>query len=231
MSARTPTRRSDWLVPALLVALSLVPAAGGAARLQDLASATEVTTENARFFAMPLPIVLHILTALPYSILGAFQFSAGIRKRYRRWHSAAGRVVGVLGLVVAISGLWMTITYPWPAFDGVAVYLFRLVFGAAMAISIVLGIDAVRRRDFVAHGAWMLRGYAIGMGAGTQVFTHLPWFILVGQPTELPRAVMMGSGWIINVIVAEWIIRRRDARPVVVKQARTLAMNRSLQHP
>jgi hypothetical protein len=56
----------------------------------------------------------------------------------------------------------------------------------------------------------MTRAYAIGMGAGTQVLTHLPWFILMdGKPGELPRAVMMGAGWVINVVVAEWIIRRK----------------------
>jgi hypothetical protein len=41
------------------------------------------------------------------------------------------------------------------------------------------------------------------------VLTHLPWFILAdGKPGETPRAVMMGAGWVINVIVAEWVIRR-----------------------
>lgn len=35
---------------------------------------------------------------------------------------------------------------------------------------------------------------------------------LVGKPTETPRTVMMGAGWVINVAVAEWIIRRRGAR-------------------
>lgn len=210
--------RSEWLVPGLLVLLSLVPAAGGAARLGDLATATEITAENARFFAMPLPVVMHILAAVPYSIVGAFQFSAGFRRRNRSWHRAAGRVIGVLGLVVAISGLWMTLTYPWPTMDRVAVYVLRLVFGSTMALSIVLGIDAVRRRDFAAHGEWMIRAYAIGMGAGTQVLTHLPWFILVGQPTVGPRAVMMGTGWVINVLVAELVIRRgRGSRSVTAR--------------
>jgi len=55
----------------------------------------------------------------------------------------------------------------------------------------------------------MTRAYAIGLGAGTQVLTHLPWFVLVGgKPGELPRGVMMGAGWVINVVVAEWIIRK-----------------------
>jgi hypothetical protein len=45
--------------------------------------------------------------------------------------------------------------------------------------------------------------------AGTQVLTHVPWFILVGQPGELTRAVLMAAGWVINLVVAEWIIRKQ----------------------
>jgi hypothetical protein len=103
--------------------------------------------------------------------------------------------------------------YPWPAGDGIGVYVERVVFGMAMVVSLVLGIDAAaRRRDFNAHGAWMVRAYAIGLGAGTQVLTHLPWFILVGKPGESARTVLMGAGWVINVIVAEWTIRSARAR-------------------
>jgi hypothetical protein len=58
----------------------------------------------------------------------------------------------------------------------------------------------------------MMRAYAIGLGAGTQVLTHLPWFILVGKPGESSRAVLMGAGWVINLFVAEWIIRKPPSR-------------------
>jgi uncharacterized membrane protein len=207
------SRRSDWMIPTLLILLSLVPAIAGTARLAELAGNAEVTPANARFFAQPIPVVLHVLAVIPYSILGAFQFSPGFRRRNRPWHRAAGRVLGVCGLVAAMTGLWMVHFYPWPEGDGTGVYLERLVFGTAMVASIVLGMDAVRRRDFKAHGAWMIRAYAIGLGAGTQVLTHLPWFILAdGRPGETARAVMMGAGWAINVVVAEWIIRRGTSR-------------------
>ena len=212
VNATTTSRRLDWLVPAMLILLSLVPAIAGTARLAQLAGDAVVTVENARFFAQPIPVVLHILAVIPYSIVGAFQFSAGIRRRKRSWHRAAGRVLSVLGLVAALTGLWMAHFYPWPAGDGYGVYVERLIFGTAMVASILLALDAVRRRDFKTHGAWMIRAYAIGLGAGTQVLTHFPWVILVGKPGESARTVLMGAGWVINVIVAEWIIRRGQTR-------------------
>jgi uncharacterized membrane protein len=218
-----PTK-SDWLIPASLIVLSMVPALAGAVRLAQLAGGAEITPENARFFASPLPVLVHVPAAIVYSILGAFQFSPGFRRRHRKWHRAAGRVLIPCGLLVALSGLWMAHFYPWPKGDGQLVYMERLVFGWAMVVSIVLGIDAIRRRVWTLHGEWMMRAYAIGLGAGTQVLTHLPWFVLVDdKPGELPRAMMMGAGWVINVTVAEFLIRNRKARARTVLRARTNA--------
>ncbi len=204
-------------MPAALIALSVVPGVAGVVRLSELAGGAAVTAENARFFAAPLPVVLHILAVLPYCVLGAFQFAPAFRRRRRGWHRAAGRLLAPCGLLAALSGLWMAHFYPWPPGDGQIVYLERLVFGSAMAISIVLALLAIRRRDVASHGAWMTRGYAIGLGAGTQVLTHLPWFVLAdGKPGELARAVMMGAGWVVNLVVAEWIIRRGRVRSSTV---------------
>ena len=203
--------RSNWAVPSALIALGIVPAIAGTARLLQLAGGEAITPDNARFFAAPLPVVLHIVAVIVYSMLGAFQFSASFRRRRRGWHRAAGRILIPCGFVAALTGLWMAHFYPWPEGDGVGVYVERLVFGSAMAVSIVLGVDAARRRDIKTHGAWMIRAYAIGLGAGTQVLTHLPYVILIGKPGESGRTVMMGLGWVINVAVAEWIIRRGRA--------------------
>lgn len=201
----TPT--ADRTIPAALLALSLVPSIAGIARLAVLAGDAPITPENARFVTAPLPIVLHILAVVPFSILGALQFSPAFRRRRPEWHRAAGRVLAPLGLVAALTGLWMTLFYPVPEIDRGAVHLLRLAFGSAMAVSIALALDALRRRDFEAHGAWMARGYAIGLGAGTQVLTHLPWFILVGEMGDVSRPVAMGAAWLINLGIAEWWIR------------------------
>jgi uncharacterized membrane protein len=208
------TRRSDWRIPAALVMLSLVPTIMGSVRMAQLAGGAVLTPENARFFAAPLPVVLHVPAAIVYSLVGAFQFDPGFRRRHRAWHRAAGRVLVACGLVAALSGLWMAHFYPWPAGDGQLVYFERLVFGTGMVASLVFALAAIRRRDFTTHGEWMIRAYALGLGAGTQVLTHLPWFILAeGKPGELARGVMMGGAWVINVVAAEWIIRRGRTRP------------------
>ena len=213
LSTQARTGSAAWLVPTALIMLVVIPLAAGAFRLTQLAGGAAITPENARFFASPLPVVLHIVSVSLYSVLGAFQFVPSFRKRRRSWHRIVGRILIPCGLVAALSGLWMTQFYPWPKGDGEILYGLRLLFGSAMLLSILLGVAAIWRRDFVRHGDWMLRGYAIGMGAGTQVLTGLFGALIFGEPGELPRAMLMGAGWVINLAVAEWIIRRRPAPP------------------
>ncbi|MBB2914533.1 putative membrane protein [Streptosporangium becharense] len=210
-SAAVPSAWADRLVPAALILLSVVPLAAGAVRLTELTGGAEITPENARFFAAPLPVVLHILSVCLYSVLGAFQFAPALRRRRVGLHRAVGRLLVPCGLLAALSGLWMTLFYPRPDGDGDLLTVFRLLFGSAMALAVVLGFAAIRRRDVVRHRAWMIRGYAIGLGAGTQVLTHLVWVPAFGTPGELPRALLMAAGWVINVAVAERVIRRRPA--------------------
>ena len=120
----------------------------------------------------------------------------------------------VAGLVVAGSGLWMTLFYP-DAPGGVLLWAVRLLGGSAMAASLVLGFAAIRRRDIATHRAWMIRAYALAAGAGTQLFTEGIGEAAFGTG-DLPKALSMTSGWIINVAVAEWVIRapaiRRNRR-------------------
>ena len=55
----------------------------------------------------------------------------------------------VAGLVVAGSGLWMTLFYPG-APGGDLLWAIRLMVGSAIAASIVLAFTAIRRRDIPA---------------------------------------------------------------------------------
>ncbi len=195
--------------------LSIVPVLAGTVRLLRLAAGAS-TPENARFLAAPVPIALHIACAMVFCIAGAFQLAVGLRRRFPGLHRASGRVVVLCGFVVAFSGLWMNQFYPAIRFDGTSLYFVRLLAGAAMAICLGLGVQAIRTRDIPCHRRWMLRAYALALGAGTQVFTHIPWFLFPSIQGELARTLCMSAGWVINLAVAEWLIR---AKPTARDQA------------
>ena len=197
-----------WRVPLALVVLSLVPVAAGAGRLAGLASGAEVTPDTARFAAAPIPVALHIVSATPYCLLGAFQFSAGLRRRWPAWHRRAGRVLAGLGIVSALSGVWMAARYEIPsAMQGPLLLGVRVTVGLAMAAAIVLAVVAILRRDFDVHEAWMIRAYAMGQGAGTQVVVLGPGLLLFGDVQGLTRDLLMTLAWVLNLVVAERIIR------------------------
>ncbi len=205
-------RRAQWFVPAALFFLSLIPVIAGAARLTELTSGAAVTLQNERFFASPIPVVTHIVSVTVYCLLGAFQFVPSLRSGTRGWHRTAGRILVPAGLLAALSGLWMSVFYALPPSDGEALLVLRLIFGSAMVASIVLGFLAIRRRDFAQHSAWMTRGYAIGLGAGTQALVFIPWMLVIGPTDTTTRAILMGLSWVINLAVAEYVIHRRSSR-------------------
>lgn len=207
--ARTSVARAwrEWRVPLGLVVLSIVPVAAGAFRLRHLASSGGATLEPERFVTAPVPVAVHIVAATVFSLLGALQFAPSLRRRSARWHRIAGRVVLPAGLVTALSGLWMTLTFRLPLSDTVLLSVFRISAGIGMFVSLVLSFTCIRKRNIEAHRAWSLRGYALGMGAGTQVLTHLPWLLLRRDPRPDTRALLMGAAWLLNILIAEWCIR------------------------
>lgn len=207
----------QWRVPAGLLLLSVVPMVAGSARLAQLASGS-ATPASQRFFDAPLPVVLHVVGASVFCVLGAFQFVPSLRRR--SWHRVAGRIALPMGLVASLSGLWMTFFYARPVGDDFSLEVVRFVVGVGMTASLVLALTAIRRRDIRAHRAWITRAYALGLGAGTQVLTHLPWLLLTGTaPLGWPRTIAMAAGWGINLAVAEYVIRRRPLGAPVRRRA------------
>ena len=70
----------------------------------------------------------------------------------------------------------------------------------------------------------MIRAYALGQGAGTQVLVLLPWMLVSGESGGLTRDLLMTLAWTINVVVAESIINfRKKVRPSHVEPAAIIA--------
>lgn len=212
-------RTTTVLLPAGLIAFGLIPILANALRRIAIAvGATDTAAGDGA--GMPLPVVLHVLGSTVFVVLGALQFSTGFRRRRPAWHRIAGRVALLGALTAAGSGVWLA----FATFSSSSALLFalRILAASGLAIAIILAFHAIRRRRIAQHRAWMIRAYAIALGAATQVFTLGFGEQLFGTG-ELSVALMNGAGWAINLAVAEWVIRRgrvRSARPAPVVAVR-----------
>src|SRR6476469_9208303 len=202
-----PDARSGWPVAVGLMLLSAVPLTAGVLRLVQLAGGPQVFAPDDRFTGVPVALLLHIVSSAVFALVGAVQLLPRFRRRHLTWHRRAGRVLTVAGLVVATSGLWMTLLYAPQPGTGPLLFVFRVLVGTATAVSLVLGFTAIRRRDIAAHRAWMVRAYALGLGAGTQVLTQGLTEAVLGTDV-LVGDLAKGAGWLVNLAVAEWLLRR-----------------------
>lgn len=197
---------AKWIVPGLLV-LGLLPVVLGIAHLATVAAGIDLSAKAHYFLSMPIPIAMHVIGAAIYVLLGPLQFASGLRRRAPHWHRRSGRLLVVAGLFVAVSALWMTMTLPHQAGGGDLLFVARLLFGTAMIASIGLGFAAIRNGNVPAHRRWMMRAYAIGLGAATQIPVLMIAEIVAGHPSEVVRAVLMASAWVGNLLIAEWRLR------------------------
>lgn len=229
---RNELSKSDFTVPALLVLLSVVPTIGGIVRLMSVADDVAVTADNARFLHAPAPVVMHVVSATVYSLLGAFQFSRGLHRRLPRVHRRAGVILALSGLMAGVTGLWMTLRYPIPtSLQGPLLHSVRVVVASAMIVSLLVAWFGILRRNVLLHEAFMIRAYALGQGAGTQVLVLLPWMLTSHEAGGPTRDLLMTLAWVINSAIAEVIIRRstRVARPRAPKSTDHRSTSRGFQ--
>lgn len=204
-------KKTEWLLLVGLLVLSFVPVVGGTFRLAELGlgNTIEFLPINPRIESAPIPVIFHLVSSIAYCILGAFQFLPTLRKNHPLWHRVAGRLLVCAGVVSALSGLWMTHFYAFPAqLQGTLLYVVRVIVSVAMVIFIGVAISSILKKRVIKHQAFMIRAYALGQGAGTQVLITLPWLLSVGEPEGFTREILMSAAWLVNIAVGEWVIKK-----------------------
>lgn len=200
-------KHRELIILISLLILSAVPCIGGLIRLIDIGLSLDVLPKNPRIIDAPMPAVIHILSSFVFCIFGAFQFIKSIRNSYPLLHKVGGRVVVFFGLCSALSGVWLTCFYSFPiSLQGNLLFSVRMIVGFSMTSFILLGLSSILKGNVVLHRAWMIRAYALGQGAGTQVLISIPWFLTVGEPEGLIRDIQMTASWVVNLVFAEWLI-------------------------
>lgn len=201
--------RTEKIVVFSLLALSFIPSAGGVFRVFEMSTGGDSLPPNPRMEANPLPITVHILSSVLFSVIGIFQFLPSLRNQYSKRHRFFGRVFVIASIIAGVTGLWMTNFYEFPrALQGELLYWVRILVGMGMIYFTLRGLMFAVKRQFSSHMAWMIRAYALGQGAGMQAITGIIWSLIGFESEGLSRDLVMTASWCINLIIAELIIVR-----------------------
>ena len=199
-----------WLAYIGLFLACLVPAFAGVYRGTTLLLEWAWYPEFLRDRVDNLPLLIHAVSAAMFYLLAAVQILPRVRKRYPRWHRLAGRVAILAGLAGAASAIWLTLVHPDAR--GPVLYYGRIVFGPWWAMFLVMGLLAIRRRDFARHRDWMIRAFAVAMPAGTLIVFILPVFLVMGEISDVVDESIQSGAWVVHLAIAECVIRRIRSR-------------------
>lgn len=174
--------------------------------------------DTARLVAAPVSFFAHVLAGVAFGITGPLQFVRAVRHRFGALHRISGRIFVLSGVIVGFSGL--SVLAQVASIRAPMVDIARGLFGLVLLIALAMAMVAVHKRDFVRHRAWAIRAYAVGMGLGTVALVFIPLYIVTGQPpVGLLSDVLFVVTWVMNIVVAEVVIRhiarsRREVAPV-----------------
>lgn len=168
----------------------------------------------------PWPVLVafftHVIGGGIALVLGPLQFWRGLRTRHPLAHRWVGRTYLVAVAAAALAGIALA-----PVNQAGLVGLFG--FGALGVLWLVTGWQgyrAIRARDVASHRAWMMRNFALTYSA-VMLRIWLPLLIFAQVPFAGPAgfdadaafanayAVVPFLAWLPNLVVAEWLIRRR----------------------
>lgn len=220
-SAPPPVRRSRAglvIVSVIAVAIALISlvtyASGSLAEL-----AAEDPEVVGAYVGAPTAVRLafygHVVAGSLALVLGPVQFSRRIRTRAARLHRVVGRTY-LAAVASAVAAATILLPFNSVGLVGVA------GFGTLAALWATTGVRAyraIRAGDVASHQAWMMRNYALTFAAptlriwvGFLIAVQVPF--VTGEPDSSALftnayAVVPFLCWLPNLVVAEWLIRRR----------------------
>ncbi len=163
--------------------------------------------DSKRLSVAPVWHFMHVLGGATFGILGPIQFSRVLMRKYGFLHRVMGRVFVAAGAMISLSSL--SLLWHFPDTYSVAMNSGRLLFGIALGLALVMAMKTIRERDFTRHRNWMIRAYAIGIGATAVTMVFFPIYLITGEPPMgmVADVAFLGS-WTGCVVFAEALVRR-----------------------
>lgn len=163
--------------------------------------------DSQRLSAVPVWHFMHVLGGATFGILGPIQFGRVLMRRYGFLHRVMGRVFVAAGAMISLSAL--SLLWHFPDTYSVPMNSGRLLFGIALGVALAMAMQAIHKRDFTRHRNWMIRAYAIGMGATAVTMVFFPIYAITGEPpTGLASDIVFLGSWAACVVFAEVLVRK-----------------------
>ncbi|CAK9209520.1 unnamed protein product [Sphagnum troendelagicum] len=147
---------------------------------------------------------VHSVCALVYVVISPLQFNSTWRNKHLLMHRRLGYVHAFFTVVASITGGWMMVKDS--EIGPLGLVLNRIVSPWCI-ITLVLSINAARRKDLQSHRRWMLRSATIGYGL---VYTRflpglisLMFFCTMDTALECSFFIV----WVVNPLLLEIYIQ------------------------
>ena len=162
-------------------------------------------TMQAAYAQHPWRILIHVAASLVALALGPWQFIPALRRR-KALHRGLGFVYFLAVFIGGISGLFTAFI----AQGGMISQIGFVTLAELWIVTAILALMAIKRGDYRSHEAWAIRSFALTFAAVT-IRLQLGVGFAAGQRFEDFYWMLSWTCWIPNLIVAEWLIRRRPS--------------------
>ncbi len=154
-----------------------------------------------------------IVGGLPL-LIGWTQFIPKLRAKYRNVHRLIGKIYVVTFLMTAASGFFIS-------FNATGGLIPALGFGSVAIIAFYTTLKAyldIRKGDVISHKNMMIYSYACCFAAVTFRLWQTLLFLLLND-FEIIYPIAAWMGWLPNLFVAYWIIRKKNANSTTLSTA------------
>lgn len=162
-------------------------------------------TMQAAYAQHPWRILIHVAASLVALAVGPWQFIPALR-RHKALHRGLGFVYFLAVFVGGISGMFTAFI----AQGGMISQVGFVTLAELWIVTATLALMAIKRGDYRSHEVWAIRSFALTFAAVT-IRLQLGAGFAAGQRFEDFYWMLSWTCWIPNLLVAEWLIRRRPA--------------------
>ncbi|MGQ0622948.1 MAG: DUF2306 domain-containing protein [Panacagrimonas sp.] len=185
---------------------------------QALGPGSAVVEQHDVYMQSRLPLLVHTGLGGILILLGAFQFSRGVRQRYPKAHRWAGRIlVGLATISMFTAITYLIRTGPAGTFSGPAFHAQLWALAIGTLASVWAGFVAIRRREIELHQCLMAYAFALLL---TAPLLRVLWLVLgLMWPDVTQEFLNVAGGTILGLlapggaIVASRVLDSRAQTP------------------